>query len=116
MSCRRWQFLRTATQNIDPAAQVTRLKCRGGTFPEGQIADVARLHENFRNPSSRDKISITVKCDTLKCLAIMRAMANGNFSRKCSDGGLNIASGFQGRASSRQEMSPVLTSANYREI
>jgi hypothetical protein len=34
------QFLRTATWNIDPAAQVTRLKCRSETFSEGEITDV----------------------------------------------------------------------------
>jgi hypothetical protein len=57
-----------------------------------------------------------VKCDTLKCVAIMLALANGNFSRKCSSSGPKIENNLPRRASLRHEMSPVLKRTNYREI
>jgi hypothetical protein len=99
---RRLQFLRHLTRNIDPAAQVTRLKLH--------------LRETFCNATSRDEISMTVECDTLNYIAIILALANANCSRACSNGGLKIESGLLGRASSRQEMSPVLKRASLREI
>jgi hypothetical protein len=74
------------------------------------------LRENFRNPSSRDTIFLTVECNILKFIAIMRALANGNFSRKCSSGGPKIESGLPGRASLREYISPILKRASSREI
>jgi hypothetical protein len=74
------------------------------------------LQENFRNPSSRDKISLTMEYDILKCIAILGGLTNENFSRKCSNGGPKIESCIPGRASSRQEISPVLKRANNHEI
>jgi hypothetical protein len=46
----------------------------------------------------------------------MRALANGNFSKKCSSGGPKIENGVPGRASSREEISPILKRASSREI
>jgi hypothetical protein len=39
----RLQFFRTATRNIDPAAQVTRLKCWHDTFSDYRIANVVLI-------------------------------------------------------------------------
>jgi hypothetical protein len=43
MTRHRLQFIRTATRNIDPAAQVTRLKYRRETFSPGRIADMVLI-------------------------------------------------------------------------
>jgi hypothetical protein len=54
------------------------------------------LRENFRNLRSRDKISFTVEWSTLKCIPILCALANGNFSKRCPHSSSKIEGGWSG--------------------